>query len=105
VLDSALPSNSFDLLVDKGTFDAVGLAEDGPAARLRYIATVARLLPAAGLLVVTSCNSTADELVAEFCAAALFEERGRVRTYPLFRFGGVEGTRVCTVAFKKTTRQ
>jgi hypothetical protein len=25
-----------------------------------------------------------------------------VRTYPTFRFGGVEGTRVCTVAFRKT---
>ena len=25
-----------------------------------------------------------------------------VRTYPTFRFGGVEGTRVCTVAFRRT---
>ena len=24
-----------------------------------------------------------------------------VRTYPTFRYGGVEGTRVCTVAFRK----
>ena len=25
-----------------------------------------------------------------------------VKTYPTFRFGGVEGTRVCTLAFRRT---
>jgi SAM-dependent methyltransferase len=103
VLNSALTSESVDLAVDKGTFDAVGLAADGARARVRYLASVARLLPPAGLLVVTSCNSTADELTAEFCAAGLFAEHERVKTYPVFRFGGREGCRVCTVAFARTS--
>ena len=102
MLSSALPSGSFDLVVDKGTFDAVGLSADGAAARSGYLASAARLLPRGGLLVITSCNSTADELCAEFSAQGWFEERDRVRTYPVFRFGGVEGTRVCTVAFTRT---
>jgi cyclopropane fatty-acyl-phospholipid synthase-like methyltransferase len=102
VLDSALPSAGFDLVCDKGTFDAVGLAADGAEARVRYLATSARLLPPGGLLVLTSCNSTADELAEELTAGGAFAEIDRVKTYPRFRFGGVEGTRVCTVAFRRT---
>lgn len=69
---------------------------------------------------VTSCNSTKNELVEE---VNIFNESLRangitrtwensflgdgptlqyvdhVRTYPTFRFGGVEGSRVCTAAF------
>jgi hypothetical protein len=112
VLSSALPDASADLVVDKGTLDAIGLAADGAVARTRYAATVARLLPPGGLLVITSCNATADELAAEFTAAGVssgegaplppaFAEVERVRTYPVFRFGGHEGTRVATVAFRR----
>lgn len=100
VLQSAQPDACADLLVDKGTLDAVGLAADGPAARLRYAATAARLLRRGGLLCVTSCNATADELAAEF-GGDVFAELDRVRTYPTFRFGGQEGTRVATVAFRR----
>ena len=101
VLQSAQPDGCADLLVDKGTLDAVGLAPDGPAARRRYAATAARLLRPGGVLCVTSCNATADELAAEFQGPA-FNEIDRVRTYPVFRFGGREGTRVATVAFRRT---
>ncbi len=106
MLASALGDGCADLVVDKGTLDAIGLATDGAAARLRYAATVARLLPRGGLLLITSCNATADELAAEFTAPAAgddaapaFREVERVRSYPVFRFGGHEGTRVATVAF------
>lgn len=70
--------------------------------------------------VITSCNSTQQELTDEFCvqterqlsaaplavskctaAASGFEMVDYVRTYPTFKFGGVDGTKVCTVAFKK----
>jgi hypothetical protein len=113
VLSSALPDACADLVVDKGTLDAIGLAADGAVARTRYAATVARLLPAGGLLVITSCNATADELAAEFTGGGVsggegasppppaFAEVERVRTYPVFRFGGQEGTRVATVAFRR----
>jgi hypothetical protein len=75
--------------------------------------------------VVTSCNSTKDELVAEVNAVSqplkvdqhgtkddkditglsslstrlTFKYIDHIRTYPTFRFGGVEGSQVSTVAF------
>lgn len=68
--------------------------------------------------IITSCNSTRDELAAEFCGPDRATEpcaynwvggcthtRWRlvdwIKTYPKFKFGGVEGSKVCTVAFQK----
>ncbi|CAM6081606.1 unnamed protein product [Calypogeia fissa] len=123
MLDSKL-SKTFKLITDKGTLDAIGLHPDGPAHRVIYWKEVTRLLEPGGVLVITSCNSTKNELVEE---VNMFNESFRangtaakeqkepasqswedgpilqyidhVRTYPTFRFGGVEGSRVCTVAF------
>lgn len=70
------------------------------------------------LQIITSCNSTREELVQEFCGPDRSTEpcaynwrqgcthtRWRlidwVKTYPTFKFGGVEGSKVCTVAFQK----
>jgi hypothetical protein len=104
VCASSLDDGAVDLVVDKGTLDAIGLSAGGAAARASYAATCCRVLRPGGLLVITSCNSTADELAAEFGGRpeSSFQEVDRVRTYPVFRFGGVEGTRVATVAFRRT---
>ena len=40
-------------------------------------------------------------LAGEGKAEAHWELVDHVRTYPVFRFGGVEGSRVCTVAFRR----
>ena len=73
---------------------------------------------------ITSCNSTKDELLAEVTRFNCFQKSNgcngkddrvydpyvastgptleyidHVRTYHTFRFGGVEGSRVSTVAF------
>lgn len=77
------------------------------------------------LQVITSCNSTQEELCKEFgrstqdsisaavlCSAQkqsdltpgqafMFQYIDHVKTYPKFKFAGVEGTKVCTVAFRK----
>ena len=57
---------------------------------------------------ITSCNSTRDELVEEFtCAqnssttALCLTYLDHVKTYPCFVFGGITGTRVCTIAFRR----
>jgi hypothetical protein len=45
-------------------------------------------------------------LQAEFCGGKggpCFALVDKVKTYPVFRFGGVEGTKVCTLAFQKVT--
>lgn len=62
--------------------------------------------------VITSCNSTKDELIQEVedfnqrrnndsgvGQDAVFEYIDHVRTYPTFMFGGSVGSRVATVAF------
>lgn len=65
--------------------------------------------------VVTSCNSTKDELVQEVDrfnqrstvqpesqdgqTSAPFQYIDHIRSYPTFMFGGVEGSRVATAAF------
>lgn len=128
LLDSKL-NKTFKLVMDKGTLDAIGLHPDGPAHRLTYWKEVTRVLEPGGVLVVTSCNSTKNELVEEvnmfnesfrangLCVTEHKEPTSQnwenfsigdgpvlkyidhVRTYPTYRFGGVEGSRVCTVAF------
>ncbi|XP_004492976.1 uncharacterized protein [Cicer arietinum] len=105
----------FQLVMDKGTLDAIGLHPDGPVKRMMYWDSVSRLVASGGLLVITSCNSTKDELVQEVesfnqrrsatapddesCRDPLFRYVSHVRTYPTFMFGGSVGSRVATVAF------
>ncbi|XP_020592946.1 protein-lysine N-methyltransferase Mettl10 [Phalaenopsis equestris] len=119
VLETKL-DNKFHLVMDKGTLDAIGLHPDGPVKRLMYWDSVAKLVAPAGILVITSCNNTKDELLQDMenfnerrlssngqardegSRGYLFKYIDHVRTYPSLVFGGVEGTRVSTVAFLRT---
>lgn len=110
--DETLPwfpyaTGGFDIVLDKGTFDAISLADDAKATRVceRYPDIARRLLRNGGFLVVTSCNWTEEELVKWFVggdggAADRLAVWGRVE-YPRFRFGGQEGQGVCTVCFQR----
>ncbi|KAH7682650.1 Protein-lysine N-methyltransferase Efm4/METTL10 protein [Dioscorea alata] len=116
VLDTKL-DRKFQLIVDKGTFDAIGLHPDGLVKRMMYWEAVSNLVTAFGLLVITSCNNTKDELLAEVDdfnkrirsknlvqhpgtePSDVFQYLDHVRTYPTVVFGGVEGSHVSTVAF------
>ncbi|CAN1351533.1 EEF1A lysine methyltransferase 2 [Linum perenne] len=117
VLETKLDSQ-YRLVVDKGTLDAIGLHPDGPIKRVMYWDSVSKLVATGGLLVITSCNSTKDELVQEVedfnqrrdkepeasastaaASATPFKYVDHVRTYPTFMFGGSVGSRVATVAF------
>ncbi|KAK3218329.1 hypothetical protein Dsin_012299 [Dipteronia sinensis] len=119
VLDTKL-ERQFQLVMDKGTLDAIGLHPDGPLKRIMYWNSVSKLVAPGGLLVITSCNNTKDELVQEVLNlnqridlhqepdSSKDQEESRdipfqyfnhVRTYPTFMFGGSEGSRVATVAF------
>jgi hypothetical protein len=96
----------FDVVLDKGTFDAVSLAGDAKNARVceRYPDIARRLVKRGGFLVVTTCNWTEEELVRWFTGDRGSGDRlvvwGRVE-YPVFRFGGHEGQGVCTVCFQR----
>ncbi|KAL6228460.1 PREDICTED: methyltransferase-like protein 10 [Fragaria vesca subsp. vesca] len=115
ILETKL-ERQFQLVVDKGTLDAIGLHPDGAIKRLVYWDSVSRLMAPGGILVITSCNNTKDELVQEVenfnrrtgviqdqegCkdTAPLLQYLSHVRTYPTFMFGGSVGSRVATVAF------
>ncbi|GMF70744.1 unnamed protein product [Aspergillus oryzae] len=99
----------FDIVLDKGTFDAVSLSEEvvegdadasvaGKKVQRRvcemYPGVARRLVKKGGFLVVTSCNWTEEELVMWFTREKGEGDRlevwGRVE-YPRFRFGGKEG--------------
>lgn len=110
----------FDIVLDKGTFDAISLSDEGNEGgeRIceRYPGAVARLVRKGGYFVITSCNWTESELVEWFTRAANtnksadmdngadadggFVVYDRVE-YPKFRFGGQEGQGVCTVCFQR----
>ncbi|GMH30608.1 hypothetical protein Nepgr_032451 [Nepenthes gracilis] len=124
ILETKL-ERQFSLVMDKGTLDAIGLHPDGPLKRIMYWDSVAKLVAPGGVLVITSCNSTKDELMQEVenfsqRRTTVFHERevaadqepvkrsppfqyvDHIRTYPSFMFGGVVGSRVATVAFLRS---
>lgn len=96
----------FDIVLDKGTFDAVSLSYDAKTSRVceRYADIARRLVKRSGFLIVTTCNWTEEELVHWFTGGRTSGDRltvwGRVE-YPVFRFGGHEGQGVCTVCFQR----
>ncbi|GER35618.1 methyltransferase-like protein [Striga asiatica] len=110
ILETRL-DRKFQLVTDKGTLDAIGLHPDGPLKRIMYWDSVSEIVSPGGILVITSCNSTKDELIQEmeaFNQRRIAASQGRgptfqyidhVRTYPTFTFGGSVGSRVATVAF------
>ncbi|KAL1569417.1 EEF1A lysine methyltransferase 2 [Salvia divinorum] len=115
ILDTKL-DRQFQLVTDKGTLDAIGLHPDGPIKRIIYWDSLSGLVASGGLVVITSCNSTKDELIQEVAAFnqrriggsrepdvvgsdAVFEYVDHIRTYPTLMFGGSVGSRVATVAF------
>ncbi|KAJ6508009.1 S-adenosyl-L-methionine-dependent methyltransferase [Mycena vitilis] len=94
----------WDLLLDKGTFDAIALGEkedDGSSPAARYPARAARLLKPGGSFLITSCNFTEDELRANFETpetGLVYHSRIQHRTYT---FGGKSGSPCSSVAFIK----
>lgn len=127
ILETKL-QRKFLLVTDKGTLDAIGLHPDGPIKRIMYWDSVSKLVAPGGLLVITSCNNTKDELVEEVSTLNQrrrnpssqelevsqeeqqepprdhlppFRYLDHVRSYPTFMFGGSIGSRVATVAFVK----
>jgi len=54
----------YDLVIDKGTFDAITLMEDfGPLVRERYINATRQLLKDDGLFLIATCNWTQEEII------------------------------------------
>ena len=93
----------FDVVLDKGTFDAISLSEEKDEAGRRvyegYRDRVQPLVKRGGHLLVTSCNWTEDELKIWFEGGQL-EASGRI-DYPRFSFGGQTGQSISSVCFRR----
>lgn len=89
----------FDVVHDKGTYDAISLHPDNPTdKRLKYIQNLYDLTSDDGLLILSSCNWTDEELCKSL--AGKFEKYKAIPT-PTFKFGGSVGSVVTQIVFKK----
>lgn len=92
---------TFDIVHDKGTYDAISLHPDNPTEkRSTYIQHLFDLTATNGLLILTSCNWTDDELCK--CLNGKFNKFKVIPT-PTFKFGGSVGSVVTQIVFKKST--
>lgn len=103
----------FDLVVDKGTFDAISLSAqtttlDGKQVRIceAYPGIAAKMIKSGGFLLITSCNWTEEEVVSWFTQGpgvqGVLRQYGRVK-YPVYEFGGKKGQSVASVCFQKSS--
>ncbi|KDR78860.1 hypothetical protein GALMADRAFT_38932, partial [Galerina marginata CBS 339.88] len=97
-------TDAWDLLLDKGTYDAIALGEkdeQGNSPAVKYPRRVARLLKPGGLFLVTSCNFTEEELQTSFITGDTgLTYHSRIQ-YRSFTFGGKRGSICSSVAFRK----
>jgi SAM-dependent methyltransferase len=111
------PSHLFDIILDKGTFDAISLSTPESSSQQQqqqqthpceaYRRRLLQLLnPEGGIFLVTSCNWTEPELRSWFEDDADGELKvvGRV-DYPTFTFGGVKGQTISTLCFRREAKK
>lgn len=105
------PERGFDLVTDKGTFDAISLSsetinQDGKDVRICevYPSKAAQMVKPGGYLLITSVNWTEEEVVRWFTetegAKGVLTEYGRVK-YPVYEYGGRRGQGVTSVCFRR----
>ena len=98
-------ADGFDVVLDKGTFDAICLAQETDAQGRRicegYREKVEGLIKPGGRFLITSCNWTEEEVRGWFDVEGgglVYESKAK---YPSFTFGGKTGTSVCTLCFRR----
>lgn len=65
----------YDVCLDKGTYDAICLcADDVDVKKQRYVDNVYALTKDEGLFIITSCNWTREELLAQFQHSKLWHQ-------------------------------
>lgn len=96
--------DGFDIVLDKGTFDAISLMDSQNEPNhpcQRYRRRVAPLVRPGCFLIVTSCNWTKDELrnwLAPTGSEFLYFDEAK---YPTFTFGGQTGQSIVTLVFQR----
>ncbi|KAI5966211.1 EFM4 [Candida pseudojiufengensis] len=98
-----LNNNKFDIILDKGTLDAIALnqdiiTEDGKRGMDIYATQVKKMMKFDSILLITSCNFTEKELIKVITSQTNLEVYDKIN-YPSFQFGGVKGSTVVSIAF------
>lgn len=94
-----LGTEQFDIVHDKGTYDAISLHPKNPTEqRNLYIEFVHKITTENGLLILTCGNWTEDELCAML--SDKFVKHKTIPT-PTFKFGNSVGSVVTQLVFKK----
>ncbi|EIW57544.1 S-adenosyl-L-methionine-dependent methyltransferase [Trametes versicolor FP-101664 SS1] len=94
----------WDFVLDKGTFDAIALAEKDEAGKAPadgYPARIGRVVKPGGYFLITSCNFTEAELEGKFANGETGLEYHSRIAWPTFSFGGHSGNVYSSVAFRK----
>lgn len=103
-----ISNDQFDIICDKGTFDAICLNPDSSLQladiHKKYRALIHRVLKPDGVICIASCNWTRDELIKIFsstdgCNSRVLEIMHQIDT-PKFQFGGKTGNQVTCLIFK-----
>lgn len=101
-------SGKYDILLDKGTLDAIALNQDplydfeGKIGMEVYASQVSKLMHENSILLITSCNFTEEELIKIITSdssnnLSVWDKID----YPSFQFGGQKGSTICSIAFIK----
>jgi len=102
--DDNTSDGAWDLILDKGTYDAISLMDNDAQGNVpldKYPPRVATLLKPGGHFLITSCNFTEDELKERFATPVFGLEYQDSVPYRKFTFGGKTGSSYATVAFTK----
>ncbi|RPB24153.1 S-adenosyl-L-methionine-dependent methyltransferase [Terfezia boudieri ATCC MYA-4762] len=95
----------FDVVLDKGTFDAISLSdevlEDGRKPAEEYAEKIVQTVKLGKWFIITSCNWTEDELKRKFVGVRGLEYYGNVK-YPSFTFGGKKGQAISSLCFRRS---
>ncbi|ODQ82197.1 hypothetical protein BABINDRAFT_158843 [Babjeviella inositovora NRRL Y-12698] len=98
--------NTYDVVLDKGTLDAIALSDDTYGERQQtgpqvYPHSIGKLLKKGGIFLITSCNFTEAELVKIIESCEDLKVWKKIE-YPVFEFGGIKGSTICSIAFIKS---
>jgi SAM-dependent methyltransferase len=97
-------ADGFDVVLDKGTFDAISLMphdSEAPHPCEVYLDKVATLIKPGCFLVITSCNWTKEELMDWLAPSDGLLKLHDEAKYPTFTFGGQTGQSVVTLVFRR----
>ncbi|KAK2463429.1 hypothetical protein APHAL10511_004515 [Amanita phalloides] len=96
--------NTWDIVLDKGTYDAIALGpkdEHGHSPAAFYPTRLVKLLKPGSYFLITSCNFTENELKSTFVTAETgLEYHSRIQ-HAAYTFGGRSGSICASVAFRK----